>query len=78
MSEHFESNMRDNKKNSEYRKNYGDGYAACVYGKEVKEIPFKDPESPETEAWYEGYNDGRTREKQEEIKKLERLYQKSE
>lgn len=74
MTEHFENNIEnsDSKEDildSEYRKNYGQGYAACVYGKSKEEVPFKDPESSEAKAWYNGYNDA-------EIAILEKMYKK--
>ena len=77
MPFHFESNIEDedNIKDSEYRKNYGQGYVARVEGKKVGEMPFKDPESLEAKAQYEGYNDARPSEEKEEIKKLQEWYE---
>lgn len=65
MLEHFEINDEFS------RKLYSEGYAAYVHRKTIKEMPSFETGSPEAEAWLRGYHDARTREEQEEIKKLE-------
>lgn len=77
MPFHLESNSEEPN-----LKEYKEGYAACVYGKKITEIPFKDLESPEAKAWLKGYLESEADAKLKEIKKneeialLERMYNK--